>query len=132
MLSAHTPADVTVQRLLKSDPHVSDAHVFQALTLLVERSELAHLERIVAAMLCQLQLNWPGRYWKCRFDRLAATASKGQSNRVIAKMEPAIFLLLRRACGRLPYKPAPIEEQIYAKVFSPMVTPCPAVHTQCR
>ena len=132
MLSAHTPADVTVQRLLKSDPHVCDGHVLQALTLLVERSELPHLERIVAAMLCQLQLNWPDRNWIFRFDRLLATASKGQSNHVIAKMEPAIFLLLCRACGRLPYKPAPIEEQIYAKVISPMVTPCPAVHTQCR
>jgi hypothetical protein len=131
MLSAHTPADVTVLRLLRCDPHVSDTHVFQALSLLVERSELAHLERIVAAMLCQLQLNWPDRYWKCRFDRLVVTASKGQSNRVIAKMEPAICLLLCRACVRLPYKPAPIEEQIHAKVISPMVTPCPAVHTRC-
>lgn len=42
MLSAHTPADVTVQRLLQSDPHVCDAHVFQALALLVARSRLSH------------------------------------------------------------------------------------------
>ncbi len=89
----------------------------------LKRPQLAHLERIVAAMLCQLQLNWPDRYWKCRFDRLVVTASKGQSNRVIAKMEPAICLLLCRACVRLPYIPAPKEEQIHAKVISTMVTP---------
>lgn len=101
MLSTHTPVDITVQRLLLSDPHVHDTDVFQSIELLVELSEIPHLERIVVSMLQQLQKNWPSSQWKIALSRFVPSGELRKTESVIEILEPAISLLMRRACRRL-------------------------------
>jgi hypothetical protein len=101
MLSAHTPVDITVQRLLLSDPHVRDTDVFLSIEFLVERSEIPHLERIVVSMQQQLQKNWPGPQWQIALSRLTSGCDLRKAENVIDILEPAISLLMRRAVSRL-------------------------------
>lgn len=101
MLSAHTPVDITVQRLLLSDPHLRDTDVFQSIELLVERSEIPHLEQIVVSMQQQLQKNWPSPQWQIALSRLTSGYDLHKAESIIAILEPAISLLMRRAVRRL-------------------------------
>ena len=105
MLSARTPVDITVQRLLLSDPHAHNKDVFQSIELLVERSEIAHLERIVVSMQQQLQKNWPEPQWQNSLSRLTLGSDLRKAESIIAILEPVISLLLRRAVSRLQSVP---------------------------
>lgn len=106
MLSAHTPVDITVQRLLLSDPHLRDTDVFQSIELLVERSEIPHLEQIVVSMQQQLQKNWPSPQWQIALSRLTSGPDLRKAESVIAILEPTISLLIRRAVNRLQSVPS--------------------------
>lgn len=105
MLSAHTPVDITVQRLLQSDPHLRDTDIFQSIELLVERSEIAHLERIVVSLQQQLYKNWPEPQWQNSLSRLTLGSDLRKAESIIAILEPVISLLLRRAVSRLQSVP---------------------------
>jgi hypothetical protein len=112
MLSARTPVDITVQRLLLSDPHAHNKDVFQSIELLVERSEIAHLERIVVSMQQQLHKNWPAPQWQIALNRLTLGSDLRKAESVIAILEPAISLLIRRAVRRLQSEPCQMTNRI--------------------
>lgn len=112
MLSAHIPVDITVQRLLLSDPHVQDADVFQSIERLVERAEIPHLERIIVSMQQQLQKNWPGPQWQIALSRLTPSCNSHKAESVIAILEPTISHLMRRAVSRLQFVPNQMTNRI--------------------
>lgn len=111
MLSARTPVDITVQRLLLSDPHVRDKDVFHSIALLVERSETPHLERIVVSIQQQLQKNWSGQQWRIALSRFDPDCDSRKAESVIAILEPTISLLMRRAISRLQFVSRSNDEQ---------------------
>lgn len=132
MLSVHTQADITVQRLLQSDPHLRDAHIFHAIAHLVDRSEIPHLERIVAALLQQMYINWPEpRRPSAPYDQCAPKATR-YANGVFSQLEPALSLLMRRAMGRLPNLSSSFDYTEQIRAFSSPTTSCPAAHVRCR
>lgn len=132
MLSVHTPADVTVQRLLQADPHLRDAHIFYAIAHLVERSEIPHLERIVAALVQQMRINRPEHRNPSALDNIFPPNGSFHVNTVTARLEPAIYQLICRAIGRVPNLSTALERVEPLWTFSLSTAPCPIEHVTCR
>lgn len=96
MKPLNNPIDVTVQKLLCLDCHLLDDDNYRAISGLIQRCEIAQLERIQASISQQLQKNWPAPQWYGALRQLFYShVLLSQRNRVVQSDLPLSMLLLQ-------------------------------------
>lgn len=101
MIAMSTVTDITVQKLLRYDPHVDDQCVYRALSTLIDHSEAAQLLRVQGALLARLQQNWPDEAWPVAINDWIHSPRRRELLGRIAVDDSALTALFESACNRL-------------------------------